>query len=181
MKGGRNAKENFANMRFVIPKVHKSICQSFSSLKEGGVMEKAQIKVMNQQNESEKFSTLPAFGSTRIHPSIYDRGQTENTHFENGDRKILKAGTGIGGGGFMKPQSMKGSLTFHGKLLDKENNQEVNLERYSNTLYIRVVKGLKKKLKQFESDIIEEREREQQEQLRLKPYMAPGGSSQYQR
>ena len=81
----------------------------------------------------------------------------------------------------MKPQSMKGSLTFHGKLLDKENNQEVNLERYSNTLYIRVVKGLKKKLKQFESDIIEEREREQQEQLRLKPYMAPGGSSQYQR
>ena len=92
---------------------------------QGGIMEKAVIKVIKEK-EQERFSTLPAFGSTRTPTSAFDRpANNDHTHFENVDRKILKAGSGIGGGNYVKP--IKGNSTFHGRLVDKVNNQEVNL------------------------------------------------------
>ena len=80
-------------------------------------MEKAIVKVQLQQAEPEKFSTLPAFNaSTRVVQP------TDHTVFENDARRILKAGSGIGGGNFIKQQRGGGAVTFHGKLKDKEND-----------------------------------------------------------
>ena len=42
-------------------------------------------------------------------------------------------------------KQLRGGSNFHGRIRDIENGQEVFLECYSNTLYIRVVKGIQER------------------------------------